>query len=128
MEMILKWLEHKELGSDTQIFCDGVGVLGLAKPKKIGGYVPDVFCSMPSTGHMIIGGAKTPNDLETRHTKNQLEAYADYLALHSESGELVIATRFAWAPCARSILNNLNSVRTKGKPEVQVLCEFGIWG
>lgn len=127
VDMILKWLDQKDLGADAQIFSDSVGVLGGAKPKKIGGYIPDVFCTIPGIGHTIIGDAKTPKDLETRHSRKQFEAFAGYLADHCASGELVVATRFEWAACARGILNNLTPVRTRGVPSVQVLCEFGVW-
>ena len=125
--MILKWLDQKGLGPDAQVFCDCGGVLGSAKPYSIGGYVPDVFCCIPGIKHTIIGDAKTPNDLETKHSKDQLEAFADHLATHSESGELVIATRFEWAACARSILNSLAPVKARGVPTVRVVCEFGVW-
>jgi hypothetical protein len=128
VKMILQWLDQKGLGPDAQVFCDSVGVLGGSKPKKVGGFVPDVFCYVPSIKHTIIGDAKTPNDLETRHSKDQFEAYADYLATHCTSGELVVSTRFEWAGCARSILKNLTPVREKGIPSVRVLCEFGEWG
>lgn len=127
VEMILKWLDQKDLGPDAQVYCDNIGVLGGAKPKKIGGYVPDLICTIPSIKHTIIGDAKTPKDLETRHSKAQLEAFAEYLAANNTTGELVIATRFEWAPCARSILNNLSTVRAQGVPTVWVLCEFGVW-
>lgn len=127
VRMILKWLDQRGLGTDAQLFCDQVGVLGSAKPKKIGGFVPDVLCDFPSKNHTIIGDAKTPKDLESRHSRDQLEAFADHLAVHAKSGELVIATRFEWAACARSILNSLKPVRTRGIPTVRVVCEFGVW-
>ena len=125
--MILKWLDPPSLSPDAQIYCDGVGVLGSAKPKKIGGYIPDLFCTIPSTGHVIIGDAKTPKDLETRHSRDQFEAFAAYLAGRVAGGELVVATRFEWAACARGILSNLAPVRALGVPRVRVLCEFGEW-
>lgn len=128
VKMILWWLDKRDLGADAQVFSDTVGALGAEKPKKINGYIPDVYCDIPRLGHTIIGDAKTPNDLETRHTRDQLEAYADYLATHRTSGELVIATRFEWAGSARSILKNLAPVRERGIPAVHVLCEFGEWG
>lgn len=127
VEMIVKWLDQKGLGPDAQVFCDTTDALGAEKPKKISGHVPDVFCYIPNSRHTIIGDGKTPRDLETRHTKDQLEAYADYLADYCATGELVIATRFEWASCARSILNSLAPVRTRGVPAVRVLCEFGVW-
>lgn len=128
VKMILSWLETRNLGGEAQIFSDTVGKLGSEKPRKINGYVPDVYCEIPSLGHAIIGDAKTPNDLETRHTRAQLEAYADYLARHKASSELIVATRFEWAGSARSILKNLAPVRQHGGPCVRVLCEFGEWG
>lgn len=128
VKMILSWLDQQGLGGEAQVFTDTVGTLGSAKPRKINGYIPDVYCEIPRLGHTIIGDAKTPNDLETRHTKAQLEAYADYLATHRTSGELVVATRFEWASSARSILKNLAPVRQRGVPAVRVLCEFGEWG
>lgn len=127
VQMILRWLDQKDLGADAQVFYDKTGALGTAKPATICGYVPDVFCYIPSTKHTIIGDGKTPRDLETRHTRDQLEAYAQYLATRGASGELVIATRFEWAGCARSILNSLAPVRDRGVPAVRVLCEFGVW-
>jgi hypothetical protein len=127
VKMILNWLDKRGFGGDAQVFTDAVGMLGSTKPKKINGYIPDVYCEVPGLGHTIIGDAKTPNDLETRHTRAQLEAYADYLATHRASGELVIATRFEWAGSARSILKNLGPVRQRGVPAVRVLCEFGEW-
>lgn len=126
--MILSWIDKKDLGADAQIFCDQVGILGDTKPQKIGGYFPDVYCFIPSTNHIIIGDGKTPADLETRHTKDQLDAFANFLASSEGTGELVVATRFEWAGCARSILRSLEPVRERGEPDVRVLCEFGEWG
>ena len=127
VEMILNWLDPSSLAPDAQIFTDGVGILGSAKPQKIGGYVPDVLCRIPSSARTIIGDGKTPNDLKSRHSKDQLEAFATYLAQFGKKGEIVIATRFQWAPRARRILNNLPTVRKHGYPRVRVLCEFGEW-
>jgi hypothetical protein len=126
--MILSWLDKRDLGSDAQVFCDLTGRLGSSKPKKVGGFVPDVFCTIPARKHTIIGDAKTPDDLETRHTRDQLEAYADYLATHSAIGELVIATRFEWVGCARSLLKSLTPVKARGAPRVRVISEFGVVG
>lgn len=125
--MILKWIDERGFGADAQLFCDKVGILGETKPKSIGGYVPDVYCYVPSANHIIIGDGKTPGDLETRHTKAQLDTFATFLASSKGAGELVVATRFEWAACARSILKSLESVRERGVPEVYVLCEFGVW-
>jgi len=127
VQMILKWIDQKCPSPDAQVHFDTVGILGNSKPRKIGGYIPDVFCSIPSTGHTIVGDAKTPKDLETRHSRTQLESFANYLAENCSSGELVVATRFEWAPCARRILRGLTPVRTRGIPQVRVLCEFGVW-
>lgn len=128
VKMILDWLDPSSLAPDAQVYTDGFGILGSAKPKKIGGYTPDVLCSVPSSARTIIGDAKTPNDLKSRHSRDQLEAFAAYLADLGVNGELVIATRFQWAPRARRILNNLSTVRKHGQPCVRVLCEFGEWG
>ncbi|WP_428623819.1 hypothetical protein, partial [Sedimenticola sp.] len=81
--LILKWLDTKVIGPDAQVYCDRVGILGGPKPRKIAGYIPDVICTIPSIEHTIICDAKTPKDLETKHSKDQLEAFADYLATHS---------------------------------------------
>jgi len=127
VEMILNWLDPSSLAPDAQVYTDGVDVIGSAKPQKIGGYIPDVLCSIPSNARTIIGDAKTPNDLESRHSKDQLEVFAAYLVDFGENGELVIATRFQWAPRARHILSSLSTVRKHGHPRLRVLCEFGEW-
>ena len=127
IEMILTWLNQRGLPPDAQIFSDHGDVLGGSKPNRICGYFPDVICNIPSAQLTIIGEAKTPNDLETRHSNDQLEAFAGYLADHCVNGELVIATRFEWAPYARRVLRGLSPVRKRNVLRARVLCEFGEW-
>lgn len=127
VDLILEWIEEEYLGMDFQLFHDSVGLLGANRPRSIFGYVPDVFFYVPAIDHTIIGDAKTPNDIETKHSKAQLEAYARYLTGLKGSGELVVSTRHQWAACARSVLRNLKTVK-EDNLKTTVLCELGKWG
>ena len=58
-------------------------------PLLIGGNRPDIFARDISTGRAAIGEAKTTDDVDNQHTRDQLASYFEYLRAQSE-GELWI--------------------------------------
>jgi len=61
------------------------GVIGCEKPPCIGQFRPDLYASDAPTTSVIIGEAKTAQDLETPHSRAQIHAYAKHLALYPGS-------------------------------------------
>ena len=103
---IVHWIERNHGDKNYRLFVDRVDVLGASKPKKIGGYVPDVLCNLPAGGRAIIGEAKTPGDLEGRHTLLQLEAFMKHLAADG-GGLLIVSTTWASSNSAKAILRRV---------------------
>jgi len=58
---------------------------GRNRPGPIGGYVPDVFALDAPETCRIVGEAKTPLDLETKHSRHQLRAFLCHLS-HFSNG------------------------------------------
>ncbi|MBK8401303.1 MAG: hypothetical protein IPL29_09700 [Propionivibrio sp.] len=50
-------------------------------PPAIGANRPDTFARDISTGRTIIGEAKTSEDIDNQHTRDQLASYFEYLSM-----------------------------------------------
>lgn len=48
-------------------------------PPIINGFRPDVYARKESDNSVVIAEAKTDNDLENKHTDNQIESFVSYL-------------------------------------------------
>ena len=68
------------------------------KPPKIGEYRPDVFAMDAPLTRTIVGEAKTQTDLETEHTRRQLEAFISFLRLQPKP---VFILAVPWQASAR---------------------------
>ena len=66
--LIMNWIEKEYNEIDGRIIVDD-NTLGGTKTVRIEGFIPDLFCYFPTINHTILADAKTPNDLETLHTK-----------------------------------------------------------
>ncbi len=73
-------------------------------PPPIGATRPDAFAKDISTGRIIIGEAKTTNDIDNQHTHSQLASYFEYLRMQPE-GELWMAVPWMSAGTAIRICN-----------------------
>ena len=124
VDLLVSWVKMQNSDVDAQLFIDRVGPIGENRPMAIAGFVPDVLCFFPSINHTIVGDAKTPNDLETRHTKIQMEAFFLHLQKNGGTGELVIATRFEWVPSARGLLRSLGTVKSGRNPQTTAISTF----
>jgi len=67
------------------ILHDLPAAIGCEKPPSIGAFRPDLYASDAPTTRVIIGEAKTAQDLETPHSRQQINAYAQHLAMYPGS-------------------------------------------
>lgn len=84
-------------------------------PQTTEGFRPDVFYQYADT--MIIGEAKTADDVERLHSKQQYESYVKKCALFQGKAYLIVAA--PWASCAS--LNNILSKIKKNYPGEYVI-------
>ena len=61
---------------------------GTRIPKVIDGFFPDVYYNGSSA--IIIGEAKSPNDVDNRHTESQIESYIEEVRSYNKSRHIVI--------------------------------------
>lgn len=82
-----------DIASDTRwskppiVLFDLLDGLSGEPPPTIGANRPDAYARDISTGRTVIGEAKSTDDIDNRHTCDQLASYFDYLRAQS-AGEL----------------------------------------
>lgn len=85
------------------ILHDLPGLIGCEKPPYIGQFRPDLYASDAPTSCVIIGEAKTAQDLETPHSREQINAYARHLAMYPGS-TLILAVPWQLRVRAQNIM------------------------
>ena len=73
------------------------------KPPRIHGFVPDVFTQDAPRTAVVIGEAKTVADLQTSHSRLQIEAFLRFLAVQ-DNPTFVLAVPWPAAVMARQIV------------------------
>lgn len=111
---LVQWIAATYFAGDTgAILVDSPTSNG--KPPVVGGFVPDAFVDAGKI--MVIGEAKTWQDVESRHTRDQLCAFLQWCRL-DEQAVLVMAVPWPVTRLAAMILRSLQrkhgceSVRT----------------
>jgi hypothetical protein len=105
---IVKWVHHTQATEDLCILVDEPSRSAANKPPNIGGYQPDVVVKALGRPLMIIGEAKTIQDLETPRSERQLIAYLSHLKT-IENPFLVISTTWTVQRTAKSLLCQLRN-------------------
>jgi hypothetical protein len=82
-------------------------------PPALSDFRPDVYAREIGSGFLVVGEAKTPNDLDRRHTEDQLGAYFEHLKIQ-ERGELDLAVTL---PCVGLAHEICRRVRARYKCE-----------
>lgn len=100
------WIRWKFPEAKDFIDDDSDGALGRPRPPSIAGYRPDAFVLGGAQRTTIVGEAKTANDLDSEHSRRQLEAYIAYLSTFSD-GVLVVSTQWQARRTAMSLLKRL---------------------
>jgi hypothetical protein len=94
------------------------GQLGGDHPPRIGGYVPDIYALDAPPSIIIIGEAKTHEDLDTEHSRRQFFAFLKY-ANQQSSGVFILAVPWQVAATARNLLQRLT--RQQGLERVRIV-------
>jgi len=103
---IVEWINAERNPKSNLVILadDGVG-RPESKPQKINGYFPDVFAKEPGNANVIIGEAKTANDVEHSHTERQVAAFLSYIGAVG-GGTLVVAVPWFRAITARELIDD----------------------
>jgi hypothetical protein len=91
VQIIIKFIarEHADIAA-LGIIHDLSSPLHAEKPSRIYGFVPDVYAFDAPITIVIIGEAKTQDDLETEHSRKQIAAFLSFLCQQS-AGMLILA-------------------------------------
>jgi hypothetical protein len=74
------------------------------KPPRINGFVPDVFAEDAPRTAVVIGEAKTVQDLQTNHSRLQIAAFLRFLAAQ-QNGVFVLAVPWPAIATAQVIVD-----------------------
>jgi hypothetical protein len=103
---------------------DAVRPIRGEKPPRIGGYTPDVHAVDVPTTSTLVGEAKTQIDLERDHTRRQVSAFLEYLAV-TPRGIFVLAVPLAARATARRLIVELNAPFAEAVTRLVVLDASG---
>lgn len=100
---VLEWYRNS---SDLCIYFDSPSGHFNDKPPEIEGFIPDVYATLLKEDIVIIGEAKTVRDLESRHSKRQLEAFLKH-CFNKRKAILIIAVPWDLVNSAKSLIRFL---------------------
>ena len=86
-------------------------------PKTVEGYRPDIYYQFDKL--LVIGEAKTSNDVERQHSRAQYESYLKECAIFSGQAILIVAVPLLEQASANNILRNLKK-KHPGKYQIIV--------
>lgn len=111
-----------ELGQRSNLCLrnDAVRPVRGERPPRINGYVPDLYATDVPTTTTLIGEAKTKADLETDHTRVQIQAFLDYLS-QTPNGIFVLSVPLSAAATARRLLLQLKAPFTEAQTRTVVI-------
>ena len=95
-------------GSELACCVDGSVPTVTATPPLLAGYRPDVYAVAHDSRHVLLGEAKTPRDIDNRHTRSQLGVYFEHL-LNEARGEIWIAVPLTSAGTALRVCRSVRS-------------------
>ena len=106
VQVIISYIgrEHAGLG----IINDLSGPLYAEKPNRIDGYVPDVYAFDAPLTTVVIGEAKTQDDLETERSRKQMTAFLSFLGFQ-KSGVFILAVPWHLKRRAAAIVDSLRA-------------------
>src|SRR3989442_11188119 len=91
VQIIISYIgrEHAQIAA-LGIVDDLSSPLHAEKPNRIDGFVPDVYAFDAPLTTIIIGEAKTQDDLETPRSRKQITAFLSFLC-HQKTGIFILA-------------------------------------
>ena len=125
VSQLVAWIVTNYATQRPCILTDRVGVLGESRPTSIDGFIPDVYCTLSANNFIIIGDAKTPNDLKSIHTRRQLRAFMRHLSIIG-GGQLIVSTQWICTNSVKTILRRLQFVEQISSVTTAVVDEVRI--
>ena len=125
VETLVKYAEQEfgHLGN-VAFYADRVSTAHREPPERIGGHIPDlVVRDVPQTWVMI-GEAKTREDLETDRSRRQIRAFLDYLS-HTPNGTFVLCVPVAAQMTARNLIEEVAASFPESRTRTLVLDPTG---
>ncbi len=108
--------------NEMMILHDSIDPVRGERPTKINGFIPDIFASDVPTTWSMTGEAKTEGDIETKHSRQQIAAFLDYLA-YTQNGLLVLAVPISLKPRAKSLVQELGFPLGTKMPKFDIIGE-----
>jgi len=104
VEEILDYAQHRFNGSPgVMILADLPTTPSSEKPPRVGGYAPDVYATEVPRATVLIGEAKSQEDLTTPHSRDQIVAFLKFLR-YQQRGIFVLAVPWHCFPSAQIVI------------------------
>jgi hypothetical protein len=118
VERILLYVKESYHGLySLALLHDMPAVIGAEKPPRVRGFVPDVYAVDAPLTTMIIGEAKTSQDLLTEHSLKQIGAFLSHLE-GQKRGVFVLSVPWQAARRGQSLVTSI--CRTRGIDQTKV--------
>ncbi len=110
VQQLASWMAETYFQGDSgRLFIDSPFCDRHKRPPIIGEFVPDIFAETNLPRRIIIGEAKTKNDIENRHTIQQLESFIKYCST-VDGSELIMAVPWHMTRYVRSMINKIITI------------------
>lgn len=97
----VEYISRKFLLDENQMLID-LGGLGKTPPKVIDGFRADIYVYTPK--YIIIGEAKTDNDISNKHTLAQLASYIKETRTYNQERHIVMSCSWSSYATMRNFL------------------------
>jgi hypothetical protein len=126
VQIIINYIgqEHADLAG-LGILNDLSSPLHAEKPNRIDGFVPDVYAFDAPLTTVIIGEAKTPDDLETDRSKQQITAFLSFLG-KQQAGVFILAVPWQLKRRADAIVTSLRAATGATSVKTITLDDLGL--
>jgi hypothetical protein len=126
VQIIIKYIarEHAQIAA-LGVVNDLSSPLHAEKPNRIDGFVPDVYAFDAPLTTIIIGEAKTRDDLETEHSRKQITAYLSFLG-HQQTGIFILAVPWQAKRRASAIIETLRLATGAESVKTVTLDDIGL--
>ena len=113
-----------EASGNFALYVDKVSTDRQESPPYIGGYVPDVLVRDVPQTRIMIGEAKTRNDLEAVRSRKQMRAFLEYLR-HIPDSTFVLCVPMVSKATARNLLREIRKAMPESPTKTIVLDSTG---
>jgi hypothetical protein len=118
---LVNYIEQRYKSLETMVvLSDLPSTVGGSRPPRIGGFAPDVYAADVPATITIIGEAKTKADLVTPHSRQQIEAFLDYLR-YQKAGVFILAVPLFSSATARIVIETAKRSIDVKPDEVEIV-------